>query len=243
MCQALCWAPIPGALWCPPGSGSRPRPRAFLERKGQGQLSSGGRKNTGFERGSKGLQESPTPGCGLRGPTETLWQELVGGQEGRMEGKGRSLLSSGSQLPGSPHYRVQMPSSSAAPSLEPFWVLCAGLVRAHLGVFGERRAGHLLWGRPWLCCLRGPAGPRGSPDVPQAACWGWAGVGGWGGQGGRLGGPESCQASEVNPFPVPAVSRRPGECGWGYPEDCGLGHVYSHLLGKHQAAPRTSWRG
>lgn len=231
MCQALCWAPIPGALWCPPGSGSRPRPRAFLERKGQGQLSSGGRKNTGFERGSKGLQESPTPGCGLWGPTETPWQELVGGQEGRMEGKGRSLLSSGSQLPGSPPYRTQMPSSSAAPSREPFRVLCAGLVRAHLAVSAERRAGHLLWGRPWLHCLRGPAGPRGSPGVPQAACWGW-----------EAGGAESCQVSGVNPFPVPAVGR-PGDRGWGYPEDCGLGHVYSHLLGKHQATPRTYWRG
>lgn len=136
----------------------------------------------GLKRGSKGLQESPTLSCGLWGPTETPWQELVGGQEGRMEGKGRSLLSSGSQLPGSPPYRAQMPSSSAAPSREPFRVLCAGLVRAHLAVSAERRAGHLLWGRPWLHCLRGPAGPRGSPGVPQAACWGWAGVGGWGGR-------------------------------------------------------------
>ena len=70
------------------------------------------------------------------------------GQEGRMEGKGRSLLSSGSQLPGSPPYKVQMPSSSAASSREPFRVLCAGFVRAHLGAFGKRRVGHLLGVRP-----------------------------------------------------------------------------------------------
>lgn len=70
------------------------------------------------------------------------------GQEGRMEGKGRSLLSSGSRLPGSPPYKVQMPSSSAASSREPFRVLCAGLVRAHLGAFGKRRVGHLFGGRP-----------------------------------------------------------------------------------------------
>ena len=136
----------------------------------------------GLRAGLQGAPGEPHPRLRSPGTHRDALAGARGGQEGRMEGKGRSLLSLGSQLPRSPPYRVQMPSSSAAPSLEPFWVLCAGLVRAHLGVFGERRAGHLLWGRPWLCCLRGPAGPRGSQGMPQAVCCGWAGVGGWGGQ-------------------------------------------------------------
>lgn len=234
MCQALCWAPIPGALWCPPGSGSRPRPRAFLERKGQGQLSSGGRKNMGLSGAPRGSRRAP-PRAVVSGDLQRLpGRSSWGGRKEGWRGRGGAYchrgLSSRGLLPTGP----RCPVPALPPPESPSGCSVLALLEPILLYLRKEGLDICCGGGHGSTALGGRLGPEGHRVCHKLLAGG--------GRGWEAGGAESYQVSGVNPFPVPAVGR-PGDRGWGYPEDCGLGHVYSHLLGKHQAAPRTSWRG
>lgn len=155
---------------------------AFLQRKGQGRLSSGWRKGTG----ELGVWAAPTVGRGLWRPIEKFpWETCGRRKDGG--GKGRSLLSSGfvlSSLQGSRCPVRALPSPWSAPqrhcslsatlsSLEPILV--------HLGTEGL----DICWG--W----GPPEGPEGGPT----GCL----LGHSGERGGE--GTEPCPVSGVKPLP------------------------------------------
>lgn len=139
---------------------------ALLQRKGQGRLSSGWRKGTG----ELGVWAAPTVGRGLWRPIEKFpWETCRRRKEGwRGEGE-EPVVIRVCPLP----TRVQVPSSSAAFSLERppaalLFVCHSVLVRAHPGAFGDRRAGHLL-GVGTTTALGLRPGPKGHPRTRRWA--------------------------------------------------------------------------